>query len=145
MIDPDFHYDATTRTCVAGSSCSSDSNKPATCSEGTIKAVKDDCYIFEACIKGQYQKINCPPNYYFNAQQAHCMPFTYDAELKCNCLMPEHTVLENKNNCETYYVCRDKAAILENCPLGQYYNVQLNTCITDRSGWSLPNETHHYT
>ncbi|XP_046808032.1 uncharacterized protein LOC124420115 [Lucilia cuprina] len=132
--DPSFHFDPITRTCKVGANCEKDFNQPASCVDGTIRPMPDDCFIFEACVKGQFQKISCPPNYYFNAQQAICIPYKNDAEFKCNCLMPEHTVMENINNCETYYVCRSKNAILQNCPLDQYYNSQLNACITDLEG-----------
>ncbi|KAM7357362.1 obstructor-J [Cochliomyia hominivorax] len=139
--DPEYHYDLVNRKCVKGSSCSSNSNKPVTCSNGSVRPVQNDCYIFEACVEGQYQTINCPPNYYFNAKQLHCVPFTYDAEFQCNCLMPEHTVFENQNNCETYYVCREKSAVLENCPQDQYYNAQINACLVDLDGVCLMKPT----
>lgn len=139
--DPQYHFDSETRQCMPGSECGSDSGKPSACSSGSVRPVDTDCFIFEACVNGQYQKLNCPPNYYFNARQKHCVPFEYNAEFQCNCLMPEHTVLENKNNCETYYVCRDKSADLENCPLGQYYNKELNTCIIDLEGICLMKPT----
>ncbi|TMW40249.1 hypothetical protein DOY81_014671, partial [Sarcophaga bullata] len=123
--------------------CSNANNNKPTgiCSEGTVRAVQDDCYIFEACIDGHYQKINCPVNYYFYKPNGMCVPFKYDAQFKCSCLMPQHTVLENKNNCETYYKCEDKAALLQNCPLGQYYNSQLNACIPDVEGVCLMKPT----
>lgn len=111
------------------------------CAEGTTRSVQDDCFAFEACVKGQYQKLNCPPNYYFNVQHALCVAMKYNAQLKCNCLMPEHTVVENNDNCETYFVCRNKTAVLENCPLGQYYNNKLNACITDLDGVCLMKPT----
>lgn len=55
--------------------------------------------------------------------------------------MPQHTVLENKDNCETYYICENKAAVLQKCPLGQYYNSQINACIEDVTGVCLMKPT----
>lgn len=137
----DYHFDDKTSLCVKGASCSLGVNTPASCAEGSIRPVQDNCNIFEACIQGEYQQLNCLPNYYFHAQKSICVPFKYDADFKCNCLMPEYTVLENKDNCETYFVCHQKSAVLKNCPLGRYYNAKLNTCIADLEGVCLMKPT----
>lgn len=137
-----FHFDAISHSCVAGADCSTAARPlPPSCVEGTTRPVEDNCYIFEICVNGQYQKINCPAKYYFNAPQGFCVPLQYDAQFKCNCVLPEHSVMANDNNCETYFVCKGKTSVLENCPLGQYYNPAINTCITDLNGVCLMKPT----
>uniref|UniRef100_A0A1L8EIN2 Putative peritrophin-48 n=1 Tax=Haematobia irritans TaxID=7368 RepID=A0A1L8EIN2_HAEIR len=130
--DKDYHFDKQTLSCITGSDCNDDElTTPSTCSEGNKRAVDGDCYIFEICINGQYQKLQCGPGLYFFAPSSSCKPIKYNADYKCSCVVPERTIMTNHDNCETYYSCEAKKAKLIQCPLGQYYNSTMNSCMVD--------------
>lgn len=124
------------RSCVTGSECSNSNGLPQKplCKEGAVKAVADDCYIFETCVNGQYQKLNCPSGFYFYAPHGVCKPIQINAHFKCNCMVPEHAVLQNKDNCQTYYVCKGRKPLLNRCAEGEYYESSVNSCLPDLEG-----------
>ncbi|XP_013115487.2 peritrophin-48 [Stomoxys calcitrans] len=127
-----YHFDKHSLTCVSGNDCDDDElTIPPTCSDGSKRAVNDDCFIFEMCVNGQYQKINCHPGFYFNAPKTTCKPIKYDADYKCNCVMPDYSIMTNRDNCETYYSCQGGKADLIQCPRGEYYNSSINSCTVD--------------
>lgn len=111
------------------------------CTDGVVAALEGDCLSFNVCVSGQYQKINCPNGYYYNVPNAKCQPINYDADYKCNCVVPDHTLMANPNNCETFYLCEGKKAVLENCSRGQYYNSTQNACLRDNEGICLMEAT----
>lgn len=125
---------------MSGSECS-DLEIPPSCTDGSVKEDAENCYIFNVCVNGQYQKASCPIGYYFYAPSAACKLITYDANYKCNCVVPDHTLMANRYNCETFYLCEGREAILEHCSLGAYYNSTINACLTDVEGICLMQPT----
>ncbi|XP_061388865.1 peritrophin-48-like, partial [Musca vetustissima] len=138
--DEGYHFDKYTLSCMDGSDCQ---NKefPDECVDGRVRAVEGDCFIYQSCVNGQYQNIKCRTGHYFDASKLSCRPITYNANYKCNCVVPDHTVMSNFENCETYYVCEDGEAVLNKCPLGEYYNATYNTCVEDLDGTCLMEPT----
>lgn len=128
--DDGYHFDQFSLTCKEGGDCQN-KEVPSECSDGSVRAVEGDCYIYQSCVNGQYQNIKCHIGYYFDASKLACKPILYNANYKCNCVVPDHTVMSNYDNCETYYLCEDGEAILTNCPLGEYYNATYNSCLPD--------------
>ncbi|XP_073839438.1 obstructor-J [Musca autumnalis] len=135
-----FHFDQNTLSCMDGDACQN-KEVPTECTDGSVRAVDGDCFIYQSCVNGQYQNIKCHTGYYFDSYKLTCRPITSSASYKCNCVVPDHTVMSNPDNCQTYYLCEAGQAILTKCDSDQYYNATFNTCFPDTDAICLMKPT----
>uniref|UniRef100_A0A034WP85 peritrophin-48 n=1 Tax=Bactrocera dorsalis TaxID=27457 RepID=A0A034WP85_BACDO len=104
------------------------------CTPQSIRRISDNCQAFSRCENGEYVIQNCTKEQYFSTKYASCQPIATSADHKCSCLLPPYAVISNPDDCETYYMCSDGKAVLQQCPRGQYYSEQVSSCLPDLIG-----------
>ncbi|XP_039963016.1 peritrophin-48-like [Bactrocera tryoni] len=104
------------------------------CTPQSIRRINDNCQAFSRCENGEYVIQNCTKEQYFSTKYASCQPIATSADHKCSCLLPPYAIISNPDDCETYYICSDGKAVLQQCPRGQYYSEQISSCLPDLSG-----------
>lgn len=107
------------------------------CTSQSIRRIDDNCQAFSICENGIYVIQNCTRMQYFSTKYSSCQPIAISADHKCSCLLPSYAIISNPDDCDTYYMCTDGKAVIQQCPRGQYYNEQVSSCLPDLNGICL--------
>ncbi|XP_037940243.1 peritrophin-48 isoform X2 [Teleopsis dalmanni] len=112
-------------------------NASATCAnqpDGMVLKHATDCNKFILCIHHNALEYSCRPGEYFDADVSICLPIENTPQHKCSCIMPEHTVVMNPEDCTTFYYCESGKAVMHRCPIGQFYDERISACLVDVNG-----------
>ena len=104
-----------------------------------LHRVADNCYAYEQCIAGYKMQFICPKGEYFKSTTKTCEPIEHDVNHLCGCVMPERTVLNNPNDCQSYYRCLNGQALLRQCQPGHYFDRQKSSCLPDFKHFCIGN------
>nr|XP_036216594.1 uncharacterized protein LOC118680552 [Bactrocera oleae] len=127
-----YYFDPKQKRCKIGECSTTEAIDK--CTSQSIRRINDNCQAFSRCLNGKYIIQNCTREQYFSTKYASCQPIATSADHKCSCLLPAYAIISNPDDCETYYMCTDGRAVLQQCPWGQYYSAQVSSCLPDLSG-----------
>lgn len=128
----EYHFNSQVQRCVRGS-CST------RCNTTGVQRLEGDCTRFKRCSsQGELSVMKCSYGFYFDASRTACLPVNITPAHQCSCILPEHSMLPNSNDCRSYYTCVGGQAMLQQCPQNHYYEASVNSCLLDTRGECQP-------
>ncbi|EDW19430.1 uncharacterized protein LOC6583281 [Drosophila mojavensis] len=129
---PEYHFNSQEQRCVRGS-CST------RCYTTGVQRLEGDCTHFKRCSsQGELSVMKCSYGFYFDASRKACLPVNVTPAHQCSCILPEHSMLANSNDCRSYYTCVGGQAKVQQCPQNYYYDASVNSCLLDMKGECQP-------
>ncbi|XP_030247096.1 uncharacterized protein LOC108651103 isoform X2 [Drosophila navojoa] len=128
----EYHFNSQEQRCVRGP-CST------RCNTTGVHRLEGDCTRFKRCSsQGELSVMKCSYGFYFDASRKACLPVNITPAHQCSCILPEHSMLANSNDCRSYYTCVGGQAVLQQCPQNYYYEASVNSCLLDMRGECQP-------
>lgn len=121
--------DSTTTTTTPATGCDcSDGSK-----NGQLVADKDNCRKYFVCDNGVLIPGDCLKGNYFNSTLEVCQADTENicpdsSAPDCDC---DGQLIEDTENCNKYYVCKNGEWQSETCPSGEYFDTTCGNCAPD--------------
>jgi hypothetical protein len=98
----------------------------------------DDCQRFYECRNGQKFDLICAPNFLFDINIHECRPNrlvdcgnrgSVDVGRRSSCVgQTNGRLIENPNNCRSYFQCNSGQTIERECEFGYLFNSEYETC-----------------
>ncbi|XP_055905773.1 uncharacterized protein LOC129941219 [Eupeodes corollae] len=116
------NYDAVRGICLASALC--EENLCLSSPNGVNYPVRNDPSSFYTCFNRKPVKLSCPSGTVFDSDRLICMPDTGLCIGQTNGF-----TIASRKNANAYYVCKDNAAIFEQCPAHTVYDENKGICV----------------